>query len=98
MNGITVKFDNWNERLILTVSEEDVIVRYISQLDSRGFSPRKADVEDMANLLLTKRGARRVGKCWTDRFVTRRPELCTRLSRVYDYQRALQEDPDTLNT
>jgi hypothetical protein len=81
----------------LTEAEEDVIVQYILQLDSRGFSPRKADVEDMANLLLAKRDARRGGKCWTDRFIARRPELCTHFSRPYDYQRALQEDPDVLN-
>jgi hypothetical protein len=79
------------------IAEEDAIVQYILHLDSRGFSPRKADVEDMANLLLAKRNTRRVGKCWTNRFITRRPELHTRFSRPYDYQRALQEDPDVLN-
>ena len=51
----------------------------------------------MANLLLAKRGTQRVGKCWTDRFIARRPELCTRFSRAYDYQRALQEDPHVLD-
>lgn len=47
----------------------------------------------MANLLREKRGAGRVGKHWTDRFINRRPELKKRFSRVYDYQRALCEDP-----
>jgi hypothetical protein len=51
----------------------------------------------MANLLLLKRDERRVGKCWTDRFIARQPKLCTRFCRPYDYQRALQEDPDVLN-
>jgi hypothetical protein len=41
------------------MAEEDAIVQYISQLDARGFSLQKADVEDMANLLLLKRDARR---------------------------------------
>ena len=63
------------------------------QLDSRGFSPRRADVEDMANVLLAKRNAQRVGKRWTERFIKRRPELKTRFNRVYDYQRGLCEDP-----
>ena len=54
---------------------------------------RIADVGDIANLLLQKRGARRVGKNWADRFVARRPELKTRLNRVYDYQRGFCEDP-----
>ena len=44
--------------------EEDVIIREILDLDSRGFPPRYRDVEDMANRLLTARGALRVSKHW----------------------------------
>ena len=51
----------------------------------------------MADLLLDSRGATRVGECWTNRFIKRRPEICTRFSRAYDYQRALTEDPHVLN-
>jgi hypothetical protein len=47
----------------------------------------------MANLLLKKRDAPRVGKRWIERFLKRRPEIKTRLNRVYDYQRCLCEDP-----
>ena len=46
----------------LTGLEEEVIVRNILDLDSRGFAPRLAGVEDMANLLLESRGGKRVGK------------------------------------
>jgi hypothetical protein len=46
----------------LTELEENVIVQHIFDLDSRGFSPRLADVEDMANYLLETRRAKRVGK------------------------------------
>ena len=49
-------------------------------------------MEDMANVILAKRDAPRVGKCWTDRFIARRQELKTRFNRVYDYQRGLCED------
>ena len=42
--------------------EEETIIRYILDLDSRGFTPRLAGVEDIANLLLESRGAPRVGK------------------------------------
>ncbi|KAK2684214.1 hypothetical protein QWA68_017026, partial [Fusarium oxysporum] len=98
MAGKPSKTDTHSSQSNLTIAEEDAIVQYISQLDSRGFSPQKADVEDMANLLLLKRDARRVGKCWTDRFIARRPELFTHFSRPYDYQRALQEDPGVLGT
>jgi hypothetical protein len=46
----------------MTELEEEAIVKYVLDLDSRGFSPRLRDVEDMANLLLTERDASRVGK------------------------------------
>ena len=77
--------------------EEDIIVRYILGLDSRGFAPRIAGVEDMANYLLETRRGKRVGKLWAYRFVRRRLELKTRFNRVYDFQRALCEDPELLS-
>ena len=98
MAGITPKAGSHHVNAKLTATEAEVIIQYILDLDSRGFSPTKAEVEDMANLLLAKRDAPPVGKCWTDRFISRQPRLSTRLNRAYDYQRALQEDPDVLNT
>ena len=50
----------------------------------------------MANLLLTTRHVKRVGKQWTYRFIRRHPELKMRFSRAYDFQRALCEDPDLI--
>jgi hypothetical protein len=53
----------------------------------------------MANILLAARGSTpppTVGKNWPSTFINRRPELCTRFSRRYDYQRALNEDPKAL--
>src|SRR6266566_7637219 len=50
----------------------------------------------MANLLLAIRTDKRVGKNWAYRFVQRRPELKTRFSRAYNFQRALCEDPNLI--
>jgi predicted XRE-type DNA-binding protein len=97
MAGKAPKADKTSGKPTLTSSEEEAIVQYVLQLDLRGFSPRRADVLDMADLLLGKRAKLRVGKNWTDRFITRRLELRTCFSRAYDYQRGLQEDPDVLN-
>lgn len=97
MRGRTTKRDVRNARHILTPTEEETIVRYVLDLDSRGFPPRISGVEDMANLLLATRGAKPVGKQWTYRFVQRRPELKTRFSRAYDFQRALCEDPTIID-
>src|SRR3954465_3951020 len=58
MKGHAAKPDSRNARSNLTTIEEEVIVQYILDQDSRGFSPRIADVGNTANLLLRKRGAR----------------------------------------
>lgn len=89
MAGILPKAGTHAATSKLTTMEEDVIIQYILDLDSRGFLPSKADVEDMVNLLLAKRDASPVGKCWTNRFISRQPGLSTHLNRAYDYQRAL---------
>ena len=59
----------------LTTTEERTIVRYILDLDSRGFAPRLCEVADMADKLLAVRGGEPVGKHWAERFVTRSAEL-----------------------
>ncbi len=62
MKGRVVKSERRNARHNLTPTEEETLIGYILDLDSRGFLPRIYDVEDMANLLLETYGAKRVGK------------------------------------
>jgi hypothetical protein len=45
----------------LLSEKKEVIVRYILDLDSRGFPPTLDAMRDMANKLLAKRGAAQVG-------------------------------------
>jgi hypothetical protein len=45
----------------MTDLEEEVIVKYILDLDARAFPPRLADVEAMANSLRVTRNALPVG-------------------------------------
>jgi len=54
-------------------------------------------VEDIANRLLRKRDAPPVGKRWAYNFVKRQPDLQTRFTRKYDYQRAKCEDPKIIS-
>jgi hypothetical protein len=93
MAGRTYRPDSKANCHKLTEVEEQVILQNILDMDSRGFAPRLAGVEDMANFILESRGGRRVGKLWAHRFVQRQPGLKTRFNRVYDFQRALCEDP-----
>jgi hypothetical protein len=86
MKGRVAKAEIRNGRHQLTQSEEETIVSYVLDLDSRGFPPRIEGVKDMANLLLSTRHAKPVGTRWANRFIRRRPELKTRFSRAYDFQ------------
>jgi len=84
-------------RLKLTRTEEQTIVQYILDLDSRGFPPRLCEVADMANKLLGVRGGEPVGKHWAERFVTRSDALKMAFNRAKDRQRILQEDPEVID-
>src|SRR6478735_8016307 len=77
----------------LSDQEEQIIVQFILDLDSRGFPSRLSYVEDIANSLLANRNAPRVGKRWAHNFVKRQLELKTHRFRRYNYQRAKCEDP-----
>jgi hypothetical protein len=50
--GKSSTVDRVNDKRAMTTAEEDAIVRYVLGLDSREFSPRRADVQDMADLLV----------------------------------------------
>ena len=80
----------------LSDQEEQLIVEYILDLDSRGFPSRHRNVEEIANRLLADRDASPVGKRWAINFIKRQPQLKTRSFRKYDYRRAQCEDPTTI--
>jgi hypothetical protein len=81
----------------LTATEEQTIVRYILNLNLRGFAPRLCEVADIADKLLAERGEELVGKNWPERFVTRTDELKMAFNRAKDRQRILQEDPEIIS-
>ncbi len=81
----------------LTDLEEQAIVQYTIELSACAFPPRLHGVEDIANYLQRERDMPLVGQCWAYNFVKRQPELCTRYTRRYDYQRAKCEDPKVVS-
>ncbi len=97
LHGITLRPQIRPNCLKLTATEEQTIVQYILDLDSRGFAPRLCKVADMADKLLTTRGGIPVGKNWPGRFVSRTEELKMAFNRAKDRQRILQEDPEVIN-
>jgi hypothetical protein len=96
LNGRTAFRDYTPKLRAITELEEQTIIDYVLDLDSRGFSPAIAYIEDMANNLRKTRDAPRVGTRWAYRFINRREKLKIRWNRPYDYQRALCEDPEII--
>ena len=84
LNGIAFRPQIQPNCLKLTATEEQTIVRYILDLDSRGFAPRLCEVADMADKLLAARGGTSVGKNWPGRFVSRTEELKMAFNRAKD--------------
>ncbi|KAG6996132.1 hypothetical protein FocnCong_v016336 [Fusarium oxysporum f. sp. conglutinans] len=91
--GILSTRDSIPKSRKLSDLEEQIIVQFILDLDSRGFPPRLRCVEEMANRLLADREMPPVGKRWASNFVKRHKDLKTYFFRKYDYQRAKCEDP-----
>jgi hypothetical protein len=95
-HGITHPSETRNPQLKLTLTEEQTIIQYILNLNTRGFAPQHCEVADMADKVLGIRGGKPVGKHWAERFVTRSDKLKTAFNRAKDRQRILQEDPEII--
>src|SRR6195952_5778840 len=85
IDGMTPRADQRSPLQKLTELEEDVIIEYALDLDSRGFPPRIEDVREMADHILATRTKRRVGKLWPYCFVQRRKELRTRFAGLITF-------------
>ncbi|EED11600.1 conserved hypothetical protein [Talaromyces stipitatus ATCC 10500] len=77
----------------LSKSEEESLVKWILDLDKRGLPPRHSLVREMADYLLSQRGNQQVGEKWVYNLIRRRPEIESKFSRKYNYERAKCEDP-----
>lgn len=84
MNGRRARQDVCANSMRLTFLEEETLVKFILDLDSRGFPPRLSGVEEMANLLLAECAAGCVGKHWALHFVARQLELKMHFNRPYN--------------
>jgi hypothetical protein len=97
LKGLLVKCHTIPRTRKLCVDQENALVKYILNLNSRGFPPKPRYVREMASGLLAQDGEGKVGKNWDSSFAKRRDELTSTFTRRYDYRRALSEDPDSLS-
>jgi hypothetical protein len=91
-HGIQMKAEKRATGLKLSTNEEESLVRWILDLDKRGLPPRPSLVRHMANHLLSQHTNQQVGENWVYKLVKRHPELKSRFSRRYNYERAKCED------
>jgi hypothetical protein len=99
LRGITSRAETRSNGYKLTEIEENSLLRWIISIDDRGGAPRPSTVREMADLLLQHRGTSNtipIGQDWVTKFVQRHPEIRSRFSRRYNYERAQQEDPNLL--
>jgi hypothetical protein len=94
--GTPYRRDCAPKSMALGGSEEVAIIKHALKLSKQGYPPRLADVEEMANSLLTIRHQKVVGKNWAANFVKRRSELKVKFNRKYDHSRALCEDLEVI--
>lgn len=96
LNGIQHRAISRANSHKLTDTEEESLQKWIFSMDARGSAPRPSMVQEMANVLLSHRGinpSSAVGKNWVTNYIKRHPNLSSRFSRRYNYERAKCEDP-----
>ena len=80
----------------LSATEESTLSAWILDMDRCGLPLQLSTVRHLAQLLLSARLPSQpviIGEHWVNRYIQRHPELKSRYTRKYDYQRAKCEDP-----
>ena len=88
MNRTRSKRDSDTGKQRLTLSEEDILVRKVLELDFRGTPVRLDKLRDFASSITQARGAPPVGSKWAYNFIKRTLPLRTRTTRSLNYRRA----------
>jgi hypothetical protein len=91
-HGVQMKAEKRANGLKLSANEEETLIKWILDLAKRGLPPRPSLVRQMANYLLSQHGNQQVGENWVYWLVNCRPELKSRFSQRYNYERAKCED------
>ena len=96
LQGTTSRMQKISNCQKLSATEESTLSAWILDMDKRGLPLQLPTVSYLAQLLLSARlsiQAITIGGHWVNRFIKRYPELKSKYTRKYDYQRAKCEDP-----
>jgi hypothetical protein len=98
LQGRVPRVDSYANGHKLTQTEEETLLNWVLDMDSRGYPPRIRAVGDAAKMLLEKRvgASAKIGVNWAQHFIKRQPQLSSKYTRACDYQRAQCEDPEKL--
>ena len=100
LNGVRSRNESTANGRKLSELEEDTLSRWILDMYERGLPLQISNVHHLAQLLLSARlkspEKATIGELWVNRYIKRRPELKSKYTRRYDYQRAKCEDPELI--
>jgi hypothetical protein len=100
LQGIQPKRGSKAPNRKLSSVEEEILIKWIWQMEQRGYPPYIINVKRMAEALITARGPTSpptvLGQKWIYRFISSHPDLDPRLTRSLDSQRAKNEDPKVI--
>ena len=102
LNGVTSRKESIANGRKLSDIEETTLSRWILDMHHHGLPLQISNVRYLAQLLLSARMKpsnaenTTIGELWVNRFIKRHPELKSKYTRPYDYQRAKCEDPELI--
>ena len=81
----------------LTHKEEEFLQSWVLQLQSWRFPPRIAQLRKMAEeLLRAKQDFKELSQNWSEKLLSRHPELRSKYSRTFDQKRILAQNRDSI--
>ena len=82
---------------LLSQHQEELLVKWILDLEAGGFAPSHAQLREMAGLVSKDSGGPdKVGNNWVDRFLKRHPEIHTKTGVKIDDQKLRNTTPEAL--
>ena len=82
---------------LLSPEQEDILVTWILEKERLGHPPTHQRIREYATKISGYSGqGSYIGKNWVTRFITRNPEVRTKIGRKIDYQRVEGTQPEVL--